>query len=247
MSIFDIFRPRPKEPARLPFHTDIHCHLVPGVDDGSQDVTTSVELLQRMHGWGIDRVFISPHVTQDRFENTPQTLAAPFAELKEAVAQAGLPVELHHHAEYRIDEFFLEQIAQNNLRTLPHDMILVENAYAQEPWHLDKLLFDLRLKGLTPILAHPERYIYYSKYNRARYSQLHSTGLYFQINLLSLAGYYGKEEKQTAEWLMQQGMVEFIGTDIHKHEHADSIDAYLSSRDFQRHSKMLAEMKNDTI
>ncbi len=247
MSIFSLFKSSRKEPQQLPFHTDIHCLLVPGVDDGSPDTATSVEIIERMKGWGIDRIFLSPHVTQDTFENTPESLAGPYAELKDAVKAADIDMELHRHAEYRIDEFFLEQIEAGNLCPLPHNMLLVENSFAQEPWNLDNLLFDLRLKGYTPIMAHPERYLYYSKYNRDRYNHLHSSGLYFQINLLSLSGYYGKEEKQAAEWLMEHNMVEFIGTDVHRHAHADSIEEYLSSRDFKRHLKYFDSIRNDKI
>lgn len=246
MSIFDIFTSK-KAPAKLPFITDIHCHIVPGVDDGSPDVDKSVELAERMAGWGIQRIFLSPHVTQDTFENTPETLAEPFGLLKQKVSEAGIPLELHMHAEYRLDEFFLDQLAKGNLRTMPGNHLLVENSFAQEPWGLDNLLFDLRLKGFTPVMAHPERYLYYSTNNRERYKQLHDTGLLFQINLLSLAGAYGKQEKQTAEWLLEKGLVDFIGTDLHRYGHADSIDAYLRSRDFSRHSKHFSTLLNDTL
>ncbi len=90
MSIFSLFKSSRKEPQQLPFHTDIHCHLVPGVDDGSPDTATSVEIIERMKGWGIDRIFLSPHVTQDTFENTPESLAGPYAELKDAVKAADI-------------------------------------------------------------------------------------------------------------------------------------------------------------
>lgn len=246
MSIFSIFSSK-KAPAKLPFVTDIHCHLVPGVDDGSPDVDKSVELVERMNRWGISRIFLSPHVTQDTFENTPDTLAAPFAELKQKVEEAGVPVQLHMHAEYRVDEFFLDQLAKGNLRPMPGNHLLVENSFAQEPWGLDQLLFDLRLKGFVPVMAHPERYLYYANFNRERYRRLHDTGLLFQINLLSLAGAYGKTEKQTAEWLLEQGMVSFVGTDLHRRGHADAIDAYLCSRDFTRHAKHFTSLLNDTL
>lgn len=246
MSIFSIFSPK-KATAKLPFHTDIHCHIVPGVDDGSPELTKSLELAARMADWGIERIFLSPHVTQDTFENTPETLAQPFASLQQGMNEAGMSMKLAMHAEYRIDEFFLQQIELGNLRPMPGNYLLVENSFAQEPWGLDKLLFDLKLKGYVPIMAHPERYLYYSMGNRERYRQLHETGLLFQINLLSLAGAYGKQEKQTAEWMLENGMVDFIGSDLHRYGHADCIDAYLRSRDFTKHSKHFGNLLNDTI
>ena len=69
--MFNIFQKKRKEPLKLPFKTDIHCHLVPGVDDGSPDAATSAELIERMQRWGIERIIASPHVTQYTFENTP--------------------------------------------------------------------------------------------------------------------------------------------------------------------------------
>lgn len=245
--LFNFFRSNNK-PQIFPFHTDIHCHIVPGVDDGSPDVATSVELVKRMEAWGITRIFPSPHSTQDTFENTAETIAAPFAALKAEVEKAGVGIRIEpHHFEYRIDEFFLKKLEEKDVRTLPQKYILVENPFSQEPWNLDNFLFDLRLKGYAPILAHPERYGYYSNAHRGRYKQLHDTGLLFQVNMLSLSGFYGKQEKQTAEWMLEHGMVDFIGSDLHRMPQVESIDAYLASRDFRRHSKFFDTLKNDTL
>lgn len=232
--MFNIFKK--KEPATLWFNTDIHCHIIPGVDDGSPDVKTSLELIERMQGWGINRIIASPHVAQDSFENTPESLEAPFEELKRALTTAGSTIEVSHSAEYRMDENFLKCMESGILMPLPNDYLLVENSFIQEPFNIDQVLFDLKVKGFRPILAHPERYRYYSGSNRKRYEAIHNAGTLFQINVLSLAGYYGKDEKATAEWLIEKGMADFIGTDLHNHRHADAIDAYLTSRDARHHA-----------
>lgn len=245
--IFSFFTKK-KAPAKLPFLTDIHCHIVPGVDDGSPDAETSVRLLSHMHDWGIERVFASPHSTQDTFENTPQSLAAPFAELKSAVEAASLPVQLAHHAEYRLDEFFIEQFRADNLLTLPGNHLLIENSFSQEPWNLTQLVFDINLKGYVPILAHPERYLYYSRHHRERYEELSTTnGLLFQINLLSLTGGYGKTARETALYLLRRGMVQFIGTDIHSMRHVEMIETYMASRTFKKDFKLLENLRNDSL
>lgn len=116
------------------FTTDIHCHIVPGVDDGSPDVGTSVELVERMKGWGINRIIASPHVTQEAFENTPETIAPALAALKSGLDAKGVDVELSHSAEYRIDEFFMAQLEAGNVVALPGNYLLVENSFLQEPW-----------------------------------------------------------------------------------------------------------------
>lgn len=232
--MFSIFKKKPKDPAELCFNTDIHCHLVPGVDDGSPDAATSADLIERMQGWGIKRILTSPHVTQNTFENDRTTIAPAMAELHQELDRRGNNIHIENHAEYRIDEFFAKYLEKNDLMLLPDNHILIENSYMQEPWNLDQLVFDLQVKGLSPILAHPERYIYYYTHKN-RYQELHNAGLMFQINLLSLAGSYGKPEQKMAEHLIKEGLVDFIGTDLHNRRHADCIDQYLRTSDAYSH------------
>lgn len=243
--MFSIFKKR-TEKANLCFATDIHCHIIPGIDDGSPDVNTSVELIERMKGWGINRIIASPHVTQDTFENTPETITSAFTALKTELEARNIDVALSHSAEYRIDEFFLSQLECGKIVPLPGNYLLVENPFFQEPWNIDQLLFDLKVKGYKPILAHPERYFYYYGNKRARYDELHNVGTLFQVNLLSLAGYYGKDEKVIAEYLVEKGYVDFIGSDLHRHVHADAIDAYLASKDYRKIAPKL-HLLNDKI
>lgn len=235
------------QPQQLWFKTDIHCHVLPGIDDGSPDVETSVALIERMKGWGINRIIASPHVTYGTFPNTRETTAAARGELQKALdATVGAP-ELSNAAEYRIDDLFLEHLEKGTLMTLPGNLLLVENSFMQEPWNLDDLLFSLQIKGFQPILVHPERYSYYYS-KKDRYERIHAGGTRFQVNILSLAGYYGREEKRIAEWLIEHGMVDYVGTDLHRHTHADAIDRYLASKDYLRHRAALeGRTGNDAI
>jgi len=240
-----IFQKKRKEPLKLPFRTDIHCHIVPGVDDGSPDASTSAELVERMQRWGIERIIASPHVTQYTFENTPDILDPALEELHDELRRRGNGINIGRSAEYRIDEFFLKQVEDKMLTPYPNSHLLIENSFMQEPWNLDQLIFDLQVRGFRPILAHPERYTYY--YGKtARYKELHDAGLMFQINLLSLAGNYGKAEKKMAEKLLEDGLVDFIGTDLHNSRHADVIDEYLIGKEAEKHFRMLeAVVQND--
>ena len=237
---------KPQEPVKFTFHTDIHCHVVPGIDDGSPDAVTSAELIERMQGWGLQRILASPHVTKSTFENSPAMIQPAMEALRAELASRGNTIEIGHHAEYRIDELLMDNIKQNTLMPLPNDFILIENSFIQEPWNLEQLMFDLQIKGLRPILAHPERYAYY--HNRfKRYEELHNAGLMFQINVLSLADAYGGAEGKIARELIKKGLVDFIGTDLHNHRHADTIDAYLTTKQADRDMKTLADqLQNDT-
>lgn len=244
--MFNFFsKKRAAEP--LWFHTDIHCHVLPGIDDGSPDVETSVALVERMQRWGIDRIIASPHVTFGTFPNTRATTDAAQADLQAALTAAGNDIKLSHSAEYRIDDLFLEQFAAGDLMTLPGNIVLVENSFLQEPWNLDQLLFELQVKGFSPVLVHPERYSYYYS-KKSRYEEIHGAGTKFQINLLSLAGYYGGAEKRFAEFLISKGLVDYVGSDLHRTTHADAIDKYLCSKDYLRHRAALeGRVGNDLI
>ncbi len=244
--MLSIFKKKPKDPAVLCFNTDIHCHVIPGIDDGSPDVKTSAELIERMQQWGIRRILASPHVTMNTFENDSSTIGAAKADLQAVLNSRGNGISIDTHAEYRIDELFSRRLDAGEIMPLPDDYLLIENSFFQEPWNLDNLVFDLQVKGYRPILAHPERYSYYYSHKN-RYKTLHDAGLAFQINLLSLAGYYGKEEVKIAEYLIKEGYVDFIGTDIHRLSQADHIDAYLRTSEAHAHMEQLRSLVRNNL
>ena len=247
MGIFSIFTGKKalKEPVKLCFSTDIHCHLVPGVDDGSPDAPTSADLIERMQAWGIRRILTSPHVTQYTFENDHSTIDPAMAQLHAELQKRGNDIPIANHAEYRIDGLFQERLEKGDIMALPDNWLLIENSFMQEPWNLDQLVFDLQVRGFKPILAHPERYAYYST-KKERFDELHNAGLCFQINLLSLAGNYGKAERKMAEYLLDKGYVDFIGSDLHRKSHTECIDAYLLTSQAQSDMDKLARtVQND--
>lgn len=243
--VFNFFSKKSQSDEKLFFTTDIHSHVVPGIDDGSPSVERSVELVERMMGWGLEKLIVTPHVTQDTFENTPEIISGAYSELQDGLHQAGIEVDMDYSAEYRVDEMFVEQLEAGIVRRLHGNFLLVENSYIQEAYNLDQILFQISMKGFRPILAHPERYIYYYD-KRHRYDELHGNGILFQINLLSLAGYYGKEPKKIAEMLIEKDYVDFVGTDLHRRAHAEIIEKYIGSKDYRRHrEKLEGRIMND--
>lgn len=247
MSLFS-FLSKKSEPAKLPVKTDIHCHILPGVDDGSPDVETSVALVERQRSWGIERIIATPHITEASFPNSPETLDPALDELLEALKRRGIDIPVSRSSENRIDDYFREQLKGGFITPFPNNYVLVENSFIQEPWQLDKFLFDMKIQGYRPILAHPERYFYYFEEHPERYDQLHRAGTLFQINVLSLAGGYSKREKRTAEKLIEKGYVDFLGTDLHNFRHADIIDEYLTTKDARRHFAALeGKLLNDRV
>lgn len=244
--MFNFLKSKNKGPIKLCIKTDIHCHIVPGVDDGSPDAATSVRLIGEMEKWGIKRIIASPHVTKNTFENDHSTIDPAMAELQAALSAQGSGVTVQHSAEYRIDELLDSRIETGDLMTLPNDFILIENSWLQEPGNLDRLVFDLQVKGLRPILAHPERYTYYWN-DKSRYTTLHNAGLLFQINVLSLAKGYDTGSLKAAEYLIEQGLVDFLGTDLHRTAHVEVINNYLRTSAAARHMDALAtRVMNDS-
>lgn len=242
--MFNFFK-KSSEPISVWFSTDVHCHVVPGVDDGSPDADTSSRLVAAMYEMGIRHIVATPHVTQSTFENDASTLAEPVQRLKDVLKRDGVPVRIDQSAEYRIDELLQKHIEQGDLMPFPDNYLLIENSFIQEPWNLEQLVFDLQVRGFKPILAHPERYLYYHARGN-RYEELHRN-LLFQINLLSLAGYYGKQEKKMAESLAKAGMVDFVGTDLHGWRHVECLREYLTSSDARHHRDLLASKIRNNI
>ena len=167
--------------------------------------------------------------------------------LKQAVAEAGMNIEIHASAEYRIDEYWNEQYKAGAILPLPGNYLLLENSFAQELIGIDQLMFDLRVKKYNPILAHPERYGYY--YDRKeRYKYLHSAGVKFQVNILSLEGFFGGRARSAAMWLIENNLVDMLGSDMHNHEQGEIIKEYLQSKDWRKISERLqGRMINDLV
>lgn len=201
--------------------TDIHSHLLPAVDDGSQDLDTSVEFIETLHSLGIQHVITTPHCMMDRYPNSAASLSGPFQQVKNALAEKNIPVQFHHAAEYYMDEFF-EDLMKAPLMTLNGELVLVEISFMSAPPQLHQWLFELAAQGYRPIMAHPERYNYYHN-QLEEYKVFKQRGCHLQVNLLSLTGYYGRHIQKAAEWLIENKLIDFIGTDLHHSKHLHAI------------------------
>jgi len=212
--------------------TDIHSHLLPGIDDGVPDVGTSVQFIEQLQQMGIRKIITTPHVMMDRYPNSADTMAAPYNSVVTAVVQKNIPVVFHHAAEYYLDEQFIP-LLQQPLLTLTGKMVLVEISFMSPPPQLPQWLFDIQAAGYLPVLAHPERYSYYHK-DMQQYERLKQQGCILQVNLLSLTGYYGKHIQQAAEKLMAAGLIELIGTDLHHEKHLKAIAGIAQHKKLRR-------------
>ena len=214
------YEPRP---IFAPLGTDMHCHLVPKVDDGSKCMEESIECLQTLAAVGYKKVIITPHFQYPRFPNDEEDIKRRYEEVKKQAADEGLEIELAGiGGEYRIDSGFAKRLENPKFLLVGGKYVLVEFSLHQQMMGSDELIFDLQMKGYEVILAHPERYPYLNV-NGMRMEQLKNQGVYFQINSLSLGGFYGEEAKQRAHEMLERGWVEFMGTDTHNTMYAQAL------------------------
>lgn len=201
--------------ATIKLNTDYHSHILPGVDDGVHFMEDSLKILAKYEELGITTVWCTPHVMED-CPNTTENLKARFQELKNAYKGQ---IELHLAAEYMMDNLFIERLESKDILTL-EDKVLVETSYFNPPAPVGEMLENIKSKGYYPVLAHPERYMYM---DRKQYKALKAAGIFFQMNLGSLKGYYGRHVKRKAKWLKRKGFYDFVGSDLHRRSMIDKI------------------------
>ncbi len=203
----------------LPVQTDIHSHILPGIDDGSPDIETSLRLVKGIYRLGIRKTIATPHVISDLYRNTPETIGNALQQLREAVKSEGIDIEINAAAEYMLDDYFFKLLkTPKQLLTLYDNVLLTEQSYATPSSNLHEISFELQTAGFKAIMAHPERYAYYHGDNEA-YSHLKDMGFMLQVNLLSLTGYYGKPVARAARYIIDHGLADFVGTDLHHDRH----------------------------
>lgn len=189
--------------------TDVHCHLLPGVDDGVANLEEARRALDLMERIGVARVFLTPHVMEDMPDNRPEFLRERLAWFKE---QVQTPIQFKLAAEYMLDNAFAER-RKDGLLTLGSNHVLVETSYLSAPYDMEDTLYDLQAEGYQPVLAHAERYMYMEQED---YDRLQEHGIVFQLNLMSLAGTYGQLPYEKAVSMLEKGYYRFVGSDYHR-------------------------------
>lgn len=208
----------------FPIVTDIHSHILPGIDDGSPDIETSLLLVEGLIKLGISHSIATPHIIGDLYRNNCDTINNALSALRDALEEKQLKFKINAAAEYMLDAYFLELLQKKvPLLTLKNNLILTEFSYAERPFNVENIVFAVITEGYQPILAHPERYAYYHN-DYKQYHHLADLGFLLQVNLLSLTGYYGKAVAKAAAYIIKNKLVSFIGTDLHHLRHLDALN-----------------------
>jgi protein-tyrosine phosphatase len=231
-----LFKPKPQLADAgfvNPIHVELHSHLIPAIDDGVQTIEESVEVLRVWSEMGYKKVITTPHIISDFYKNGPENILPKLEEVRKALRENNIPIELHAAAEYLIDDTLEQKIEQKELLTFGKNYVLVELPFTEEPPNIKSALFSLRVNGYKPVLAHPERYGFYGQY-KEKYEELFDSGILFQVNIFSLIGYYSPAVQKTAEWLIEKKMVNMIGSDTHGVRHLPVLQAAITSKNYQK-------------
>jgi len=220
---------------------DMHSHLLPGIDDGAEDLEESLDLIRALRKLGYRHLITTPHVYQEYFPNTTAVIREKEAEVKAAIAQEGIDVTLQAAAEYMLDEGFAARLQDDDLLTLGERHVLVELGFLAEPPGVEETFFELRTKGYRPVLAHAERYLYLAD-DLDRFARLREMGVWLQLNLLSFTGHYGSPVQKLAKRLLKAGYIDLLGTDCHHLAHTMLLKKALKEKGMQKLLKQ--EWKN---
>ncbi len=212
-------------------HTDIHSHVVPGIDDGAGTMKDSLRLVREMYNFGYRKMIVTPHVRYGSFENDTDTFDRRLEQLEEAVAGEGIDMTFAIGAEHTMDEHFRELVKIDKLKSFNDGYLLIEFPFHTFPAHWKELIFDLQIAGYKLILAHPERYVAFLPFNQKSIEELKDRNIIFQMNITSLAGFYGPAVKKFARYLVEHDYIELLGTDLHNLRHIEYLRQSFHNKD----------------
>ena len=246
--MFSIFKKKASQPPDLSgLVTDMHSHLIPGIDDGATDPDNSIVLINGLMELGYQKFIATPHILWDIFKNNKATITPAYENLKSVLAENNIKVPIKFAAEYFLDYHVEEQIEDEiPLLTLKDNWVLVEFSFVSAPLDLKEKLFSLQMSGYQPVIAHPERYTYFGR-TKEKYEELKEAGYFLQVNLLSLTGYYGKIPQEIAMMLVKNKLVDFLGTDLHHERHLHALQSATNLTDTVKFLQDSGTLLNPTL
>ena len=216
-----------------PITTELHSHLIPGIDDGIEQIEETIEVLKQYQQLGYKKVITTPHIMGDFYKNGAFNIIPGLEKIRNLLQQNNINIEIEAAAEYMVDELLEVKINNKEILTFGGNKVLIELPFNAEPLILKSVLFELQTNGYQPILAHPERYPYYTA-NKSNYDQLIENGILFQLNIMSLIGYYSPEVKKTAEYLIDNKMIHLVGSDLHGVRHLPFLEKAIQSTYYRK-------------
>ena len=245
--MFSFFTIKYDDSLNLSFlEVDMHSHLLPNLDDGLETMDQTIAFAKEMQQLGYKKFICTPHILPDVHDNSPLTILPRLSEVRKALKENNIDILVDAAAEYMVGPELHQTILNGGqLLTFGNNYVLIEMSYAAPSQNMAEVIFDLKIKGYRPILAHPERYSYMLG-NKAAYEEFIGRGCLLQVNLLSLTGFYGKPGQKVAEYLIKNDMVSFIGTDMHHQGHLQMTKKIATSIKFHKMVKNL-DLRNKKL
>lgn len=194
---------------------DIHNHILPGIDDGAKTVEDSVKLIKGFSEMGIKKFVATPHIMHNYYPNDRDTILTAHGKLQNKLLSEDMKdVSLDVAAEHMIDANFDHLLEREKVMPLRNNYLLIEMSYLQPPINFDEAIMNIAAHRYFPILAHPERYAFIHQ-DSSKYQKYKNSGILFQMNLLSLGQFYGKDVQKKAYKLLQNGLIDYVASDVH--------------------------------
>ena len=220
----------PEKPAPV-LKIDLHSHLIPGIDDGSRTMEESLEMLRAMQAIGYEKVITTPHVMSDAYQNSTQAIIDGLHFLREASLADGITIEIEAAAEYYLDEELIRRLDHGDILTLGDKYLLFETSYISKPLNFEEVVYEIQAKGYKALLAHPERYRYISDPHK-EFKRMKELGIFLQLDINSLGGYYGRQAMKHALVLSESGMINFLGSDAHRIKQVDFLEKVFANKKY---------------
>jgi tyrosine-protein phosphatase YwqE len=205
---------------------------LPGIDDGAQTIDDTHFLINSLIDMGIKKIITTPHIFSGFWDNSKEKIQKLEVETISNLKENNITIPIQAASEYLMDDHFISLFQKGEILTLKDNYVLVEMSYLNPPIHLYDIIFDLQVAGYKPVLAHPERYVFYHNHFD-EYLKLKNAGCLFQLNLLSTVGYYGSSVTEASKKLLAKGLIDFVGSDAHHKKHIESFNQKVLLKDLQ--------------
>ncbi len=245
MGFFSWKKKQPPEKPEPALKIDLHSHLIPGIDDGSKTMEQSLEMLRAMQALGYEKVITTPHVMSDAYQNSTQTIVNGLQSLREASLADGITIEIEAAAEYYLDEELVKRLDKGDILTLGDNYLLFETSYISKPLNFEEVVYEIQAKGYKALLAHPERYRYISDPHK-EFEQMKELGIFLQLDINSLGGYYGRQAMKHALILSELGVIDFLGSDVHRLKQVGFLEKVFADQKYHTLTQ-INQIMNETL
>lgn len=240
--IFNLFKSKPTLKELIPKgFVDIHSHILPGIDDGAKNIEESLKLISEMKKLGTSEIIATPHTYPGLYDNQTSDIYDSYKKLKN---EKITDIKIKYASEYFLGKYLIQLAEKKSLLSIGKKHVLVEMSMHQETLNLHDIIYNLLTNGYTPILAHPERYMFYHD-NIDKLLKLKKIGCKFQLNLLSTVGYYGRNISNSADIMLKKDLFSFVGSDVHNMSHIISHNNKIKSSQIKKIKNLFINHQNN--